>query len=65
MQIDLSGKTALVTGSTAGIGLAIASGLANAGAQVTITGRRQDKLDNALASIEQTSGRTDIRGIVD
>lgn len=64
MHIDLSGKTALVTGSTAGIGLAIATGLTNAGAQVTITGRRQDKLDNALASIEQTSGSTDIRGIV-
>ena len=41
MNIGLNGKTALVTGSTAGIGLAIATGLAKAGAQVTIVGRDQ------------------------
>ncbi|MGO1342915.1 SDR family NAD(P)-dependent oxidoreductase, partial [Chromohalobacter japonicus] len=39
MQIDLSGKSAIVTGSTAGIGFAIAQGLAEAGAEVTLTGR--------------------------
>src|SRR5690606_681177 len=42
MQIDLSGKQALVTGSTAGIGLAIANGLAGAGAHVTLVGRDQE-----------------------
>ena len=41
MIIDLSGKTAIVTGSTGGIGLAIATGLARAGARVTIVGREQ------------------------
>ncbi|MGB6102829.1 MAG: oxidoreductase, partial [Pusillimonas sp.] len=36
MIIDLSSKTAVVTGSTGGIGLAIATGLANAGARVVV-----------------------------
>ncbi|MBM7457285.1 NAD(P)-dependent dehydrogenase (short-subunit alcohol dehydrogenase family) [Oceanisphaera litoralis] len=63
MHIDLSGKQALVTGATAGIGLAIATGLARAGAQVTIVGRDQAKLDQAQAAIAQASGRDDVRGI--
>ena len=45
MHIDLSGKTALVTGSTAGIGHAIARGLAAAGADVVINGRSKAKVD--------------------
>jgi len=40
MHIDLSGRKAVVTGSTAGIGRAIAEGLARAGASVVINGRR-------------------------
>lgn len=44
--MELSGKHALVTGGGTGIGLAIARGLANAGASVTITGRRQSVLEN-------------------
>ncbi len=46
MKIDLKGKTALVTGSTTGIGYAIARGLAAAGADVTINGRTQAKIDS-------------------
>ena len=46
----LNGKTALVTGGGTGIGLAIARGLANAGASVAIAGRRTDVLDSATAS---------------
>ncbi|MFJ7566212.1 SDR family NAD(P)-dependent oxidoreductase [Herminiimonas sp. NPDC097707] len=64
MIINLSGKTALVTGSTGGIGLAIATGLATAGARVVIAGRDQDRVDAALAQIHQTSGRDDATGVV-
>ncbi|SBS30607.1 3-oxoacyl-[acyl-carrier-protein] reductase FabG [Marinomonas aquimarina] len=64
MQIDLSGKQALVTGATGGIGLAIATGLAQAGAQVTIVGRSADKVDNAVTAIHQAANRSDCRGIV-
>jgi NAD(P)-dependent dehydrogenase (short-subunit alcohol dehydrogenase family) len=51
MQIDLSGKRALVTGSSQGIGLAIAAGLARAGAAVVLTGRDAAKLDAAAAGL--------------
>jgi NAD(P)-dependent dehydrogenase (short-subunit alcohol dehydrogenase family) len=42
MIIDLAGKTAIVTGSTNGIGFAIAKGLADAGATVVLNGRTPD-----------------------
>lgn len=53
MNIDLSGKTALVTGSTAGIGHAIAKGLAAAGAEVVVNGRSQSKVDAALSALDK------------
>ena len=52
MKIDLTGKTALVTGSTGGIGFAIAKGLAGAGATVLINGRKADKVAAAVARIQ-------------
>jgi NAD(P)-dependent dehydrogenase (short-subunit alcohol dehydrogenase family) len=51
MQLDLAGKTALVTGSTQGIGRAIAAGLAAAGARVGVNGRSADSVDEAIAAL--------------
>lgn len=52
MKIDLTGKTALVTGSTGGIGYAIAKGLAGAGATVLINGRKADRVAASVARIQ-------------
>lgn len=51
MIIDLTGKTALVTGSSEGIGFAIAQGLAQAGAAVVVNGRSEAKVAEAVARI--------------
>ncbi|MBR1160566.1 SDR family NAD(P)-dependent oxidoreductase [Bradyrhizobium elkanii] len=63
MKIDLSGKTALVTGSTAGIGNAIAKGLAVTGADVVVNGRGQAKVDAAIAAIGKAVPGAKVRGI--
>ena len=54
---DLTGRTALITGSTRGIGLAIAQGLGAAGARVVVNSRQQDAVDTAVAAL-QTQGIT-------
>ena len=51
MRIDLSGRTAVVTGSTSGIGLAIVQGLAAAGAAVTLNGRTAERVEKAKAAV--------------
>jgi NAD(P)-dependent dehydrogenase (short-subunit alcohol dehydrogenase family) len=56
MDLQLSGKTALVTGSTAGIGFAIARELAAEGAQVIVNGRTQKRVDEAAARIKGAAG---------
>lgn len=63
MHIDLSGKTALVTGSTAGIGHAIAKGLAATGADVVINGRGQAKVDAAVAAVSKVAKGGKITGV--
>src|SRR3979411_1055359 len=63
MKIDLSGKTALVTGSTSGIGHAIAKGLAAAGASVVVNGRTEAKVDAAVAALAKALPGSKLRGI--
>lgn len=62
MRIDLSGKRALVTGSTEGIGFAIAGGLAAAGAEVTVNGRSGEKVEAAIARIVAAVPEARLRG---
>jgi gluconate 5-dehydrogenase len=50
---DLTGRIALVTGATSGIGLSIARGLAEAGATVVVNGRDQGRIDTAVASLSE------------
>jgi len=57
---DLTGKTAVVVGGTAGIGLAMAVGLAEAGADVVASSRRQEQVDEAATQIE-SKGRKALR----
>ncbi|WP_064576790.1 SDR family NAD(P)-dependent oxidoreductase [Cupriavidus gilardii] len=63
MQIDLTGKTALVTASTAGIGLAIAIGLARSGATVIVNGRKQDTVEGAIADVVREVPGATVRGV--
>ena len=63
MKIDLSGKIALVTGSTSGIGHAIAKGLAASGASVVVNGRTQAKVEAAAAGLAKTVAGAKVRGI--
>ena len=63
MKIDLSGKTALVTGSTAGIGYAVAKGLAASGASVVVNGRSKARVDEAVARLAKEVAGGKVRGI--
>ena len=60
---DLSGKTALVTGASKGMGLSMATALAEHGANVVISSRKQNELDAAAAQINEAAGRDCATGI--
>ena len=63
MDLGLKGKTIVVTGSTAGIGFAIAAAFAAEGAKVIINGRTQARVTTALENIRQRIKVADVRGI--
>ncbi len=62
MRIDLTSKTALVTGSTLGIGLATAKGLADSGAAVIVNGRTQQAVDQAVAAVRAAAPGAAVQG---
>lgn len=63
MDLQLKGKKALVTGSTAGIGLAIAKSLAGEGADVIVNGRSQDRVDQAITEIKNEIPVASVSGV--
>ena len=63
MDLKIKNKTALVTGSTAGIGFAIAKALANEGASVVINGRTAKRVGSAVAELIKETVNKNITGI--
>lgn len=64
MDLQLSGKLALVTGSTAGIGLAIGSALASEGATVIINGRSEKRVTEAIETIRQKHPHAKLEALI-
>jgi NAD(P)-dependent dehydrogenase (short-subunit alcohol dehydrogenase family) len=63
MDLDLNGKRALVTGSTAGIGYAIAKVLAAEGTQVVVNGRTEKRIEQAIVSIRTSHPQAKVEGL--
>ena len=61
MDLQLRGRRALVTGSTAGIGFAIASELAKEGAQVIVNGRTRERVHQAIHEIQAQAIKADLK----
>jgi len=63
MELELKGKIALITGSTAGIGFAIAKRLASEGAEVIVNGRTEERVRDAIEKIEKEIPKAKLRGV--
>jgi NAD(P)-dependent dehydrogenase (short-subunit alcohol dehydrogenase family) len=63
MDLKLTGKIALITGSTAGIGFAIAKSLASEGAHIYVNGRTQERVDAAMSAVRSHAGTARVDGI--
>jgi len=63
MNLELDGKRALVTGSTAGIGYAIAEALAREGADVIVNGRTEERVEQAIKSILTSHPQAKVEGL--
>jgi len=64
MDLQLKNKTALVSGSTAGIGYAIAKNLAAEGAKVIVNGRTAERVNAAVAQIKADTGNNEVSGAI-
>ena len=64
MDLYLKGKRAFVTGSTAGIGFAIAMALAKEGAATIVNGRTKERVEDAIARIRKQSASADVSGLI-
>lgn len=64
MDLQLKNKTALVSGSTAGIGYAIAKQLAAEGANVIVNGRTAQRVNAAVEQIKKDTGNADVTGVI-
>ncbi len=63
MNLELDGRLALVTGSTAGIGYAIAEALAREGARVIVNGRTEKRVEHALKQIRSSAPQAKLEGL--
>lgn len=63
MDLKIKNKIALVTGSTAGIGYAIAEALANEGAEVFVNGRTSERVNQAVENLVKKTGNKNIKGL--
>lgn len=59
----LLGRTALITGGTSGIGYEIAKSYVNSGASIIITGRKQERIDEAVEKLKAETSNTQVFGI--
>ncbi|HEV8592278.1 MAG TPA: SDR family oxidoreductase, partial [Pyrinomonadaceae bacterium] len=64
MNLKLIGKTALITGSTAGIGLAIAESLVAEGANVILNGRTRERVEGAVQTVKSGVENARVSGVV-